>query len=103
VAESIEDKMAQGESKILYEKYVIWVRSLSSRQADGSRAPSWSSRLTRVMVSTSSSRLARARSQPAKTLIPRPLSSPSSGLRSAWRAVGRTGPSPAPDKESFYG
>jgi hypothetical protein len=27
VAESIEDKMAQGESKIPYEKYVIWVRS----------------------------------------------------------------------------
>ena len=27
MAESIEDKMAQGESKIPYENYVIWVRS----------------------------------------------------------------------------
>jgi hypothetical protein len=27
VAESIEDKIAQNESKIPYEKYVIWVRS----------------------------------------------------------------------------
>jgi hypothetical protein len=71
---------------------------MSSRQVDGSRAPSWSSRLTKAMASKSSSRLARARSPPAKTLIPRPLASPSSGLRSAWRAVGRTGPSPALDQ-----
>jgi hypothetical protein len=94
VADAIEDKIEHNESKMTYENYLIWLRSYELKSGGGSHEPSWLYRLKRAMVSKISTILARALSQPEKTLMPRHWPSQSSGLRSAWRAVGRTVPYP---------
>ena len=72
MADSIEDKIEHSESKMTYENYLIWLRSYELKSADGYHEPSWLSRLKMAIASKISTILARARSSPEKTLMPRP-------------------------------